>query len=490
MKDRISCLVLLALCRLNQAEPTAFPTLDPSASPAPTPVGRTRRLKGTRSKGMGPGSSSNALIDGTTDEHLQSLLPGEISETHSSEGHAQDPNPPALSPFLKPSVPTAGTVVPGSLPSSTSYPTLAAPDYPSEWPSISPTLGQTFTPPSIILQSTDEPTLAPSLGPSSVPSLELSSTPLSTAGTAVPSSISSSTSYPSPAASDYPSESPSTSPTLGQTLTPPSIILQSTNEPTLAFSRGPSSVPSLASSSEPSNLPSIIDFGIQYCNLEATVDCRLEDGSSCSSLSAVSSTQTAECIGRPYELEWLYIAGSCSGSTGDASFECRDENGGPSSVFMAYLTIKGLTSNEEYYSSFIFQGINGFPVQRIILKDEIEPYTKLDAKIYVVVSKGSPSGKILQEMIIPIACNDGNKLLVGDSFGALQLASYHYEETSSIQAFEEVRWIYTIKNAGNTASVLKTLGAGTSREDVTAISPKAVMLKNVAQLRTIHSASS
>jgi hypothetical protein len=143
---------------------------------------------------------------------------------------------------------------------------------------------------------------------------------------------------------------------------------------------------------------------------------------------------------------------------------------------MAYLTIKGLTSNEEYYSSFIFQGINGFPVQRIILKDEIEPYTKLDAKIYVVVSKGSPSGKILQEMIIPIACNDGNKLLVGDSFGALQLASYHYEETSSIQAFEEVRWIYTIKNAGNTASVLKTLGAGTSREDVTPISPNITLL--------------
>ena len=299
MKDRISCIVLLALCHHNQAEPTAFPTLGPSASPAPTPDGgRTRYLKGTKHSS----SSNDELVDGITDGQLHSLISGDISEAPSSEGYAQDSKTPALAPSRKPSstLSTVGTVVPSSLPSSTSFPSLAASDYPSGWPSTSPTLGQTLTSPSFVLQSTDEPTLAPSLGPSSVPSL--------------------------------------------------------------------------ARSSEPSNPPSIIELSLEYCNLEATVDCRLEDGSSCSSLSAISSTETVECLGRPYELEWLYMAGSCNDSSTDASFECRDENGGPSSVFLAYLTITGLTSNEEYYSSFIFQGINGFPVQRIVLKNEIEPY--------------------------------------------------------------------------------------------------------------------
>ncbi len=400
MKDRISCIVLLALCHHNQAEPTAFPTLGPSASPAPTPDGRTRYLKGTKHSS----SSNDDLVDGTTDGQLHSLIPGDTSEAPSSGGNTQDPKTPALEPFQKPStaLSTVGTVVPSSLPSSTSFPSLAASDYPSGWPSASPTLGQALTPPSFVLQTTGEPTLAPSLGPSSVPSLAISS--------------------------------------------------------------------------EPSNPPSIIEGSLEYCNLEATVDCRLEDGSSCSSLSALSSKETAECLGRPYELEWLYMAGSCNDSSTDASFECRDENGGPSSVFLAYLTITGLTSNEEYYSSFIFQGINGFPVQRIILKHESDPYKQLDVEIHVVVSKGSPSGEILQEMTIPIACVDGNQLYVGDSFGALQLASHRYEESSSIQAFEDISWIYTVKNTGNAASVLKTIAAGTSSGDLTEISPDISLL--------------
>lgn len=274
-------------------------------------------------------------------------------------------------------------------------------------------------------------------------------------------------------ASDYPSLIPSITPTSIQTLIS-SSVLQVIDQPTFAPSLGASSVPSQIPSSEPSIVPSssLIATELEYCNLEAMVDCRLEDGSSCSSLSAVPP-DAGSCTGRPYELEWFYTAGSCHESSTDSSFECKDDNGGPSSIFMAYMTITGLSSYEVYFSSLIFQGIDGFPVQSVELKNDSNPDQTLDEMIHVIISKGSPSGEILQEMMVPIACGEEHKLSVGDSFGALQLANYRSKEASSIPAFALITWIYTAKNTGNTASGLKSMTMGSGH--LTTVSPDITM---------------
>lgn len=273
------------------------------------------------------------------------------------------------------------------------------------------------------------------------------------------------TNFPTLGASDFPSSLPSMIPT--ETLTS-SSFLELTDESTSPPSLGPSSVPSLEQSdipsSEPSDVPSSlpIEATIESCNLVATIDCRLEDGTPCSSLSAVP-TDNESCTGRPYELEWLYKAGSCNESTTKQEFQCSDENGGPSSVFLAYMTITGGTSNVEYFSRIIFPGVDGFPVQSAVLKSNSEGKKILDESIKVVIRKGSPSGGVLQEMTLSIACDDDDdSLKIGDSFGALQLTSYRSKDTSSIQSSASITWIYTAENMGNAASVLKSMASGTN----------------------------
>ena len=175
-------------------------------------------------------------------------------------------------------------------------------------------------------------------------------------------------------------------------------------------------------------------------------------------------------------MEWLYKAGSCSESLTNEDFECRDENGGPSSVFMAYLTITGSTSNIEYVSKAIFQGIDGFPVQSVVIKNNAEPNKMLEETIKVVINKDSSSGEILQEMSLSIACSEEDSLMLGDSLGALQLASFRNEVMTSAQAYVPVTWMYRAKNVGETTSVLKSMMMDTNGV-LTTISPILSMLR-------------
>jgi len=132
------------------------------------------------------------------------------------------------------------------------------------------------------------------------------------------------------------------------------------------------------------------------------------------------------------------------------------------------MTITGLTSKEEYVSKIVFPGIDGFPVQSVVLKNE--PNKTLDESIRVVTRKGSSSGEILQEMTLSIACDEENRLILGDAFGALQLVSYSSDDTSRIPSYAKITWIYSTKNTGTTASVLKNMASGVNGI-VTTVSP-------------------
>lgn len=392
-----------------QADPTYPPSLGPSASPSPSPTPfSSRAFRGTSksSKSKGEGKVSAELLDNEVTDQLEGPSPSTIPNSATAWS----------------SLPPAGSGIHMSPDAST---TNTLPPSPKMPPSAPPTFQPTFT---------DTPSAAPSSQPSNQPSQ-------------FPSLAPSLSMTPSDMPSDAPSDSPSSKP-----------------------SGTPSIIPSLSPSMSvaPSDVPSSIPIGsaTESCNLVASVDCRLDDGSPCSSLSLIPGNDTVNCTNDPYEIKWLYTAGSCNESTaGSESFECRDDNGGPRSVFMAYLTITGLTSNKEYVSKFIFQGINGFPVQSFIVSNESN--APLDESVKVVVSKGSPEGEILQEMAVSIACEN---LTIGDTFGALQLSSYRSNETSSSSdAFVPTTWIYSAKNSGNTPSVLKSISTGINGASTTII---------------------
>lgn len=313
------------------------------------------------------------------------------------------------------------------------------------------------------------PTSAPTLQP--LPD-ELPTTPPVTASQQASTDIP--TYFPTLGPSDFQSSSvpPSLIPT--QSLTSTSL-LELTETPSDPPSLGPSSFPSISVSSEPSDAPSDLPSSLpiaeafEPCNLVATVDCRLKDGAPCSSLATIPSDDVT-CTDHPYELEWFYKAGSCTESSTSQTFECQEENGGPSSVFLAYITITGVTSNDEYVSRTIFQGIDGFPVQKVVIKSNDEITKPLDDTIKVLITKGSPSGEVLQEMTISIACDDSRNmraLRVGDTFGALQLSSFLNNETSSMEAFVSTTWIYSAKNTGTTTSVLMNMDSVTNGVSVT-----------------------
>jgi hypothetical protein len=345
--------------------------------------------------------------------------------------------------------------------------------------SVAPTLSNS--------QQIPLPTSAPTLQP--LPD-ELPTTPPVTASQQGSTNIP--TYFPSLGPSDFQSSSvpPSLIPT--QSLTSTSL-LELTETPSDPPSLDPSSFPSWSVSSEPSDVPSDVPSSLpiaeafEPCNLVATVDCRLKDGAPCSSLATIPSDDVT-CTDRPYELEWFYKAGSCNESSTSQTFECQDENGGPSSVFLAYITITGVTSNYEYVSRMIFQGIDGFPVQKVVIKSNTETAKPLDETIKVRISKGSPSGEVLQEMTISIACDDSRKmraLRVGDTFGALQLSSFLNNETSSMEAFVSTTWIYSAKNTGTTTSVLMNMDSVTNGVSVT-ISPKVTLSPGKEYLLVSH----
>ena len=202
----------------------------------------------------------------------------------------------------------------------------------------------------------------------------------------------------------------------------------------------------------------------ESCHLSASVDCRLEDGQACSSLSSIPADDLI-CTTHPSELEWLYRAGSCENSTTNQTFDCADHNSGPGSAFMVHAVISSATTQEQYFAGPVFHGNErSFPVQRIIVKDSSD--TILDMKIDVVVRRDSSDGELLQRMSFLIACDENNKLMLGDSFGALELNAFHGKGAKAGPAFASVTWKYSTRNLGTAETSLEAIAMNTNGDQM------------------------
>jgi hypothetical protein len=133
---------------------------------------------------------------------------------------------------------------------------------------------------------------------------------------------------------------------------------------------------------------------------------------------------------------------------------------------MVHITISSAVTNETYFAGPVFQETEGFPVQKIIVKNGIN--TVLDMNIHVVIRRDSIEGEILQEMSFSIACDETNELVLGDSFGALELASFHDEGTKTIPAYASVTWKYSAQNLGIVDSSLEAITTDTNGDRITA----------------------
>lgn len=147
-------------------------------------------------------------------------------------------------------------------------------------------------------------------------------------------------------------------------------------------------------------------------------------------------------------------------------FECTDHNGGPGSAFMVHVVISSATTTEQYFAGPVFHGTGSFPVQSILMKNSVN--TVLDMKIDVVIRRDSRDGEILQIMSFSIACDRNNKLMLGDSFGALELNSFSGEEAEAGPAYASVTWKYSIQNTGIAVSSLEAIMMDTNGNQMTA----------------------
>jgi hypothetical protein len=203
----------------------------------------------------------------------------------------------------------------------------------------------------------------------------------------------------------------------------------------------------------------------ESCHLVTIVDCRLEDGEPCSTLSLIPAGEL-NCTARPIELGWLYRASSCKDSIVSQIFECTDYNGGPGSAFMVHVTISSAISNDPYFSGPVFQETGGFPTQKIIMKNGVN--TVLDMNIHVVIRRDSIEGEMLQAVLFSIACDETNELVLGNSFGALELTSFRNEGTKARTIHAAVTWKYSAQNLGIVDSSLEAITTDTNGDRIAA----------------------
>lgn len=220
----------------------------------------------------------------------------------------------------------------------------------------------------------------------------------------------------------------------------------------------------------------------ESCHVATIVDCRLEDGEPCSTLTSIPAGELS-CTVRPVELEWLYRAGSCKDSSASQIFECTDYNGGPGSAFMVHITISSAVSNYTYFSGPVFQETWGFPIQKIIMLNGIN--TVLDMNIHVVVRRDSVEGEILQAVSFSIACDQTNKLVLGDSFGAIELTSFRDEEKKAGPIYASVTWKYSAHNLGIVDSSLAAITTDTNGDRIAA-SPDLLLFPGHAYTLFVH----
>jgi len=173
----------------------------------------------------------------------------------------------------------------------------------------------------------------------------------------------------------------------------------------------------------------------QDCEISALARCVLANLASCSLITALPRFFYTCSVPDVIDLSYIFSGGTCSESTtSQVGFVCTDSApiGGP-----ARIRAVGTTSGDEYFnglvtpdSPFAFQGLNNNPLDPI-----------------VDVTITSLAGEILQTMTINTACTEANDQTLGQTFGALLLASYRNDDLFA-QGFQDAAWSYVVTNTG------------------------------------------
>ena len=180
---------------------------------------------------------------------------------------------------------------------------------------------------------------------------------------------------------------------------------------------------------------------VPTCSIEATVECIFDDNISCSNLTVIAP-ESLTCVlsNGPTELGWIYRGTNCNDATTD--FNCTDVNGGPNENPFVNVLMRNSAGEE------IFQELGVTLDETIVIPSSNG--SPLDDEMSVTIFTGADEmDGVLQVMSgIQTGCNDGDNLILGTSYGALEFTSYRNDE-EFVQAIQPVEWRYSVINSGS-----------------------------------------
>ena len=166
------------------------------------------------------------------------------------------------------------------------------------------------------------------------------------------------------------------------------------------------------------------------CQFEMDIECVPQAGlSSCNA----TPPPVAECLGRPFEMGFLYNGGGCSQSynaqEAAGRFFCEDFDGGPPTEKgeKSYIVVTDLDGETIYHDDWVGVG------ELFILFDRGHRFAA-DQIITIYRSDNiADSSNILQSMQYHSSCSQ--RLLLKDRFGASQLVLWVNEDQGTVSSF-------------------------------------------------------
>jgi hypothetical protein len=153
--------------------------------------------------------------------------------------------------------------------------------------------------------------------------------------------------------------------------------------------------------------------------------------------------------GRLTQITFRYRGNNCDQipDPNQRSYDCVDENGGPSSSEPIYIEFTNPKNGDVIFSA-----------NNVMLGDSItfpEPPTRFEANTAFQIYNNAQDRVLLQDVAFHTSCSQ--PFFTGQQFGALSVCGYRTENGNIFSCVVEAQFVYTITNLGDNSLNLDTL---------------------------------
>jgi hypothetical protein len=205
----------------------------------------------------------------------------------------------------------------------------------------------------------------------------------------------------------------------------------------------PSMAPTAAPSITPGPTPNPLDAP---CELDAAIDCRLGDGSTCTGLSPPLNTL---CVGEnPSQLRFIYNGQPCTSSnTTGRNYDCATANGGVNGQAQVFVSITDRNNDEIYFRGIV--PLNG----QFIVNGRPDLADRLVIRISTVNPTTGEALLLLQNIQMRGTCANGDDIRLLTQYGSLNLVSFTSSTQGTNTEIADIILTYSITNAGRFVAI-------------------------------------